>query len=157
MCLPPNLYIWATMNTSDQSLFPIDSAFKRRWEWVYVPIDTEKENWSINVDGKNWSWTSFLNEINDRILDKTQSEDKQLGFYFCKAKDGVVDAKTFVGKVLFYLWNDVYKDYGFDEEIFDDEDGKKLSFRSFYQGFDKINEQKVAKFLENLKVKEAGA
>jgi len=109
--LPSNLYIWATMNTSDQSLFPIDSAFKRRWEWKYIPIDTRKEQWSIVAEGVNYSWTSFLDIVNERVLKATSSEDKQLGFYFCKAQNNVVSAETFVSKVLFYLWNDVFKDY----------------------------------------------
>ena len=68
MKLPKNLYIWATMNTSDQSLFPIDSAFKRRWEWVYQPIDTAKETWYVKVGEDYYSWTAFLNKVNDELL-----------------------------------------------------------------------------------------
>lgn len=158
LVLPPNLYIWATMNTSDQSLFPIDSAFKRRWDWHYMPINTKKEKWVIRVNNHDYSWTSFLDIINEIVHDKTQSEDKQLGFYFCKAKEGVIDADTFVGKVLFYLWNDVFKDYGFDDDIFVDEmlpDGtfKPLAFKSFYDVVKReVNQVKAEKFLLNLKV-----
>lgn len=158
LLLPNNLYIWATMNTSDQSLFPIDSAFKRRWDWRYMPIDTAKEFWKIRVNGSSYSWTSFLNIINEIVHDKTQSEDKQLGFYFCKAREGVIDAETFVGKVLFYLWNDVFKDYGFDDDFFEDEklpDGtfKPLAFKSFYDvKTRKVIESQAEKFLLNLKV-----
>lgn len=156
--LPNNLYIWATMNTSDQSLFPIDSAFKRRWDWKYMPIDSSKENWCIRVNNTDYSWTDFLDKINDIVREKTQSEDKQLGFYFCKAKDGVIDAETFVGKVLFYLWNDVFKDYGFDDEYFVDEklsDGlfKPLAFRNFYDvKTRKVIETQAEKFLKNLDI-----
>lgn len=153
LLLPPNLFIWATMNTSDQSLFPIDSAFKRRWDWKYVPIDTEKENWAIAVGGKKYSWTSFLNIINEEIFEKTTSEDKQLGFFFCKAKDGVISAERFVSKVLFFIYNDVYKDYNFDDDFFNDEKGK-LTFRKYYTSTGTINEDKVERFLQNLKVED---
>lgn len=154
LLLPPNLYIWATMNTSDQSLFPIDSAFKRRWDWKYVPIDTEKENWAIAVGGKKYSWTSFLNIINEEIFEKTTSEDKQLGFFFCKAKDGVISAERFVSKVLFFIYNDVYKDYGFDDDFFNDSEGGKLTFRKYYTSTGSINDKKVQQILDNLKIKE---
>ncbi len=152
LCLPPNLYIWATMNTSDQSLFPIDSAFKRRWDWKYVPIDTKKENWSIKIGDENYSWSSSLEKINEEIDATTHSEDKMLGFYFCRANNNVIDADKFVSKVLFYIYNDVFKDYGFDREMFKDEEGKVMSFKSYYKTDGTINERMVLKFLDNLKV-----
>lgn len=150
--LPSNLYIWATMNTSDQSLFPIDSAFKRRWEWKYIPIDTKKESWSIAVDGENYSWTSFLEIINERVFKATSSEDKQLGFYFCKAQNNVVSAETFVSKVLFYLWNDVFKDYDEGNSIFKDSEGEKLPFSKFYNTDGSVNNAMVKKLLTALEI-----
>lgn len=156
LCLPPNLHIWATMNTSDQSLFPIDSAFKRRWDWKYVPIDTKKENWTIKTASNEYSWSSFLEKINEEIDSATRSEDKMLGFYFCRANNGVIDADKFVSKVLFYLYNDVFKDYGLDRELFKDEEGKVISFKSYYNTDGTINESVVLKFLDNLKVEETG-
>ena len=153
LVLPSNLYIWATMNTSDQSLFPIDSAFKRRWDWKYVPINEDKESWQIEAEGKKYSWSSFLHIINQKIQEATSSEDKMLGFYFCKAKNGIIDAETFVGKVVFYLWNDVFKDNAMDDTVFDDEDGGKLEFRDFYDKVTgKVVERKVTLFLQNLQV-----
>lgn len=153
LLLPNNLYIWATMNTSDQSLFPIDSAFKRRWDWTYMPISDAEKNWIIEVDGNNYDWWLFLEKINEKIGSTTNSEDKKLGYFFCKAQDGVISAKTFVGKVIFYLWNDVFKDYEFGDAIFNDEDGSKLSFDKFYTSEgknSKVVEKKVALFLKNL-------
>lgn len=153
LLLPNNLYIWATMNTSDQSLFPIDSAFKRRWDWTYMPISSGGKDWTIEADGNNYDWWQFLEKINEKIGSTTNSEDKKLGYFFCKAQDSVISAKTFVGKVIFYLWNDVFKDYEFGDAIFNDEDGSKLSFDKFYtsEGKEsKVIEGKVVLFLDNL-------
>lgn len=165
LLLPDNLYIWATMNTSDQSLFPIDSAFKRRWDWQYMPIakgrDNGKDlNWSIVAKDNEYDWWSFLTKINEQIGSTTNSEDKKLGFFFCKAVNGKISAETFVGKVIFYLWNDVFKDFGFDSDIFNDEDESTLSFDKFYSmegGKVVVQKNKVEKFLKNLGVKVASA
>lgn len=156
LALPNNFYIWATMNTSDQSLFPIDSAFKRRWDWKYMPIDTKKENWNIEVDGNKYSWTVFLEKVNEQIFEVTKSEDKKLGFYFCRANNNVVGAEKFVSKVIFYLYNDVFKDYGYDRKMFKDENGKAIQFHEYFQSNGDINEQKAALFLDNLEVKPIG-
>lgn len=156
LLLPNNLFILASMNTSDQSLFPIDSAFKRRWDWNYTPISDEKKNWSIQVGNNTYDWWQFLEAINEKIGFTTNSEDKKLGYYFCKTKNNVISAESFVGKVIFYLWNDVFKDYDYDDEIFNDNDGSKLEFNKFYlnnSGSLDINLSKVDLFLSNLKLK----
>ena len=85
LLLPNNLYIRATMNTSDQSLFPIDSAFKRRWDWKYRPISNAQLGWKIEADGMLYDWWEFLERINHEIGATTNSEDKKLGYFFCKA------------------------------------------------------------------------
>lgn len=129
--LPSNLYIYATMNTSDQSLFPIDSAFKRRWDWEYEPIKYKNTDWRIDINGNKYSWTSFQKEVNKRIFDDTNSEDKMLGDYFVKANnENVISEKLFVNKVLFYLWNDVCKDG--DSDIFKIDDKTDVKFSDLY-------------------------
>ena len=151
--LPSNLYIWASMNTSDQSLFPIDSAFKRRWEWKYVPIANAEKNWAIEANGKKYDWWDFLKKINALIGDTTNSEDKKLGYFFCKTQTGIIDAETFVGKVIFYLWNDVFKDFEFEGDVFVDSDGEtKLTFDKFYKPDATVQESSVEVFLNNLGV-----
>ena len=167
LLLPDNLYIWATMNTSDQSLFPIDSAFKRRWEWQYMPIgkgydeNGQEIKWAIEGATKKFSWWSFLEKINAQVGEVTQSEDKKLGFFFCKATDGVISAEKFVGKVIFYLWNDVFKNNGLDGTIFQDADGTELSFGKFYKSDMKgnaiVQKDKVELFLNNLGVEVVGS
>ena len=166
LLLPKNLYIWATMNTSDQSLFPIDSAFKRRWEWKYVPISDAGKKWKISVNGMEYDWWSFIEQINNKIWDATHSEDKKLGYFFCKAdrkvnendeENMIISADKFVGKVLFYIYNDVFKDYGFDDAIFKDkeDDNSELTFQSYFMPNGKPQEKKIEVFLNNLQVKMA--
>lgn len=163
LILPKNLYLRATMNTSDQSLFPIDSAFKRRWDWKYVPIAKGNDNgveldWVIAIDSEKYDWWTFIETVNKHIFGTTNSEDKQLGFFFCKAKGNIIDAETFVGKVIFYLWNDVFKDYGFDDPIFVDKEdvmNPKLSFDKFYLPNGEVNKDKIKIFLTNLELEPA--
>ena len=115
--LPGNLSLLATMNTSDQSLLPMDSAFKRRWQWKSISIDYNQlieytdSHPPFLFDGKSyWNWIETLKVINENIvLDKM--EDKQIGPWFIKpSKDGAVSWETFLNKALFYLWHDVFKD-----------------------------------------------
>ena len=154
LLLPKNLHILATMNTSDQSLFPIDSAFKRRWEWEYVPIRNAQRGWVIEAAGKTWDWWTFLEQINSKIGSVTDSEDKKLGYFFVKPQDNqTISADTFVSKVIFYLWNDVFKDYGFSDKEFQTAAGAQMTFPMFYetevQG-QRVNEELVAQFLDNI-------
>ena len=159
LLLPNNLYIWATMNTSDQSLFPIDSAFKRRWDWQYMPISEGRDKngqtkkWKIEADTQMYSWWSFIQKINDEIYDKTNSEDKKLGFYFCKPMNGIIKAETFVSKILFYLWNDVFKDFDNESGIFAEPYDK--FFGTDTKGEVVIAKDKVQTLLDNLHVEVA--
>lgn len=154
LLLPKNLHILATMNTSDQSLFPIDSAFKRRWAWEYIPIADGKKGWVISANGSEWDWWTFVQSINTKIGVATDSEDKKLGYYFIKPSDGhTISAALLVSKVLFYLWNDIFRDYGFDDDVFQTEDGKLITFPMFYEdvaGDEVVNERLVQTFLHSL-------
>ena len=159
MQLPPNLYIWATMNTSDQSLFPIDSAFKRRWEWKYLPIKNDHKGHVIRVDAKHsYDWWQFLEAVNTRIEKLTELEDKQLGYWFAKPNLGVeISVERFVSKVVFYLWNDVFKDYGSDGNspfVVKQPDDKKvkLKFTSFFSPEGDALPEVVTMFIEGLGV-----
>ena len=130
ICLPSNLYIYATMNTSDQSLFPIDSAFKRRWDWEYEPIKYKNTDWVIDINGEKFSWVSFQRIVNSRILASTNSEDKMLGDYFVNPHNKIITDTLFLNKILFYLWNDVCKDG--EGEIFKTSEDKEVSFSELY-------------------------
>lgn len=144
LALPCNLTILATMNTSDQSLFPIDSAFKRRWEWKYVRINYDAVDLK---DVKLWNgttkWLDFIEAINKYIADKTHSADKQIGERFIKKpKDSKIDYETFRDKVMFYLFNDVFKDdESFGKDVFEDENGIHL--------FGDLTEENAKKFIKN--------
>ena len=155
LVLPANLHIWATMNTSDQSLFPIDSAFKRRWDWKYMPIHNAGENWTIALSDSEYDWWDFVEKINKVIGELTSSEDKKLGYFFCKACDKKIDAEKFVNKVVFYLWNDVFKDYELSAAAFKDGE-EQLTFNKFYTPSGDADEATINKLMENLGVKKVG-
>lgn len=164
MQLPPNLFIWATMNTSDQSLFPIDSAFKRRWDWKYTPIMNAEKGHVIALKDRQYDWWEFLDTINKRIEKVTESEDKQMGYWFAKPEDGIeISSDKFVSKVVFYLWNDVFKDYGHDPNspfVIKMDDGKKteLRFKSFFDQNGDVDESVLVLFFWGLKLQtKAGA
>ena len=179
MLLPPNMFIRATMNTSDQSLFPIDSAFKRRWDWRYVPIlegrdehTTQPLEWKIAFDvvkkvgGQpdttepfEFDWWEFIKRVNNVIGATTNSEDKKLGYFFVKAERKsvagneiyVVTAEKLLEKVIFYLWNDVFKDYGLDK-IFA-KGGKPVEYCQFYdRETGAVDRALVKEFVESLPV-----
>lgn len=144
LLLPPNLYIWATMNTSDQSLFPIDSAFKRRWNWKYMPIeyhpiDTKTQqpiDWKFQIGDNIYSWGQFLSKINPEIYTLTESSDKQMGYFFAKADNatGIISEDVFLNKVLFYLWTDVFKDFDVSSELFKNKKANRsFRFTDFFE------------------------
>ena len=149
LLMPNNLYIWATMNTSDQSLFPIDSAFKRRWDWKYVKITDAKKGWKIKCGSEECNWWTFVTEINKKIAKETSSDDKKLGYFFCKPdKNGnTISEDKFVGKVLFYLWNDVFKDG--DTSLFKvgETQEDEPSFEAFYSDNNEVNISAIRRFL----------
>ncbi len=153
LVLPSNLYIWATMNTSDQSLFPIDSAFKRRWDWKYIPIEDAGKNWKIKVNNHEYDWYQFLEAVNKEVFTLTHSEDKQLGYFFAKAQNNVIDAETLVNKVYFYLWTDVFKDYEYESQkaFRKPNSTEAISFKDFFAG-GKVDETMAEQVLINLEL-----
>ena len=147
LVLPSNLHIWATMNTSDQSLFPIDSAFKRRWDWVYVPIKYANGNWVIEIGDLRYSWVSFQKIVNKKVYEINHSEDKMLGDFFVKANDqDVITEKVLINKILFYLWNDVCKDG--EGDIFKKDANTDLTFSDLYGEEGTKNLIEMMKYLE---------
>lgn len=159
LLLPPNLYIWATMNTSDQSLFPIDSAFKRRWNWRYMPIDYTKKNHTFLVGGKRYSWGDFLRKMNPEISRLTESPDKQMGYFFAKAdlksredapENDTISEEIFLNKVLFYLWTDVIKDFEATGPFVNPDTNRAYEFSDFFDP----ERNCLQKFVEKLELEE---
>lgn len=155
--LPPNLLIYATMNTSDQSLFPMDAAFKRRWDWEYVPIqfDEKAAAFKILFDTENqYAWRSFVETVNKRITEITKSEDKKIGVYFVVPTNGMISLEQFKNKVMFYLWSEIFKDeHSSEDSIFKylDEDGNALDF-TFNELFESDGLAKLKGFMNYLEI-----
>lgn len=117
LCLPSNMYIWATMNSADQGVFPMDTAFKRRWDFRYMGIN----DGSAKIDGivvpvgiptRMVSWDGLRRGINKVLLDAGVNEDKLLGPFFVspsRLRDTAHFTQTFMDKVLLYLFEDAAK------------------------------------------------
>ncbi|MCD8202002.1 MAG: hypothetical protein LUD47_08055, partial [Clostridia bacterium] len=151
---------WATMNSADQGVFPMDTAFKRRWDFEYIGIDDSEGG----IEGKfvqlsNGSqiveWNKLRKAINDYLAESKINEDKQLGPYFI-AKDIVaprgneIDAErfisTFKNKVIMYLYEDAARQKR--DDLFDGCDGKRYSeiCREFDEkGYEIFNQSVVDK------------
>lgn len=150
LLLPNNLYIWATMNTSDQSLFPIDSAFKRRWDWKFIKIADAHKGWFIQFGNEGCDWWTFISKMNKLIAKETSSDDKKMGYFFCKPQaedEKFITEDQFVGKVLFYLWNDVFKDG--DTALFNvsDDTDDEPTFEAFYNDDNTPDVEAIKKFI----------
>ncbi len=108
--LPSNLSIVATMNSADQGVNVLDSAFKRRWIFEYLPVDIkpEKHPHEIQYAGKSFTWGNLLIQINKKL--KTQlkvNEDRLVGPYFLSPEE--IEKDKAINKVLLYLWDDVLR------------------------------------------------
>lgn len=135
--IPHNLTLLATMNTSDQNVFPLDTAFKRRWDREKVMTDWNKvgDIKNLYVPFTDITWGKFATTINDKMLkdngesDVSVSEDKQMGAYFVKENmlskeknTGDKDSlRAFISNVMDYLYNDVTK---FNHELLFDKNVK---------------------------------
>ena len=157
LLLPPNLNILATMNTSDQSLFPMDSAFKRRWDWEYIPINYSREE-DKNSSAKfvvklsneeSFKWLDFIKKVNEKISKNDNlGMDKCLGNYFIKPENDEIEIATFINKAIFYLWNDVFKDETEEDSIFKN----KTTYEKFFPIDDENGKQKVRDILKDLEI-----
>lgn len=128
--IPNNLFIWATMNSADQGVFPMDTAFKRRWDFTYLGInDNAKEIANKFVylnNGKKVYWNGLRIAINDYLAKIGINEDKQLGPFFLKnnvISDNKKFCEVFKHKIIMYLF----------------EDAAKQKRASLFSGFEKEN------------------
>lgn len=119
--LPSNLFIYATMNSADQGVYPIDTAFRRRWRQEYLPLDYESgpdgDVAYVDATGKTHSlaWREFVKLLNAHLIGSQTmdiAEDRLLGQWFVKKKE--LDGNSIPEKVLLYLWDDLLRHEGRD-------------------------------------------
>jgi len=115
---PDNLSLFATMNTADQGLFPMDAAFKRRWSWRSVELMAgagKLEKVRVSYGNAQVPWTGFIGALNRAVLEVTENEDKQVGPWYVRFESGEDGERVAVvesdlrDKLLFYLWHDVFR------------------------------------------------
>lgn len=162
--IPSNLWVIGTMNTCDQNVYTLDTAFKRRWKMNKISNKFDNENKLANmyIPGSNYTWEEFVEKINQAILEKNpgglNGEDKQLGVYFVTDKELVFNktddynkaSEYFAEKVLMYIWEDIAK---IDPTLW-----FSSNFKSFDELLDAFNKKRLDVFkdlfTENSKSKE---
>lgn len=118
--IPPNLSIVGTMNTSDESVYYMDSAFKRRWSWEYVPLKYQPpQGWKLRDGANEWEWVKFIDNLNEWIREHSDSirkvEDKQIGYYFVQptkqqnTQNAIIELDQVRDKIMFFLWDSVFQ------------------------------------------------
>ena len=162
--LPDNMFIWATMNSADQGVFPMDTAFKRRWDFTYLGIDDSQKGIAKKtvILGKGShrrrvEWNELRKAINNELLTYKVNEDKLMGPYFIAKKnlpeDDIIDpvlfTQIFKNKVIMYLFDDAAKQkratlFGGCEE------GAKSQYSKICDAFDELG---VDIFCENIRSK----
>jgi len=109
--IPNNLFIWATMNSADQGVMPLDSAFKRRWSFDFLSIDAKQDDVKSRTfyfQKKQYSWNKFRNDLNNNLKLLSIPEDKLIGPFFLNQKELQEDS-VIKNKLLLYLRDDVVR------------------------------------------------
>lgn len=113
--IPANLSIVATMNTSDNSIYFMDNAFKRRWDWEFINVDDDNQNevadkMLIKIQGAEYKWVDFVDNLNNFIRSKYREirkiEDKQIGYFFIN--EDIITEEHIKNKLLFFVWDSVF-------------------------------------------------
>lgn len=123
--IPKNMYIWATMNSADQGVYPLDSAFKRRWNFEYIGLDDNSENFIsdennrlfiLNYNGTYIKWNDFREIINNKLLENNILEDRLIAPFFIKKSSFeevdnylILNKNVFADKILMYLFDDILR------------------------------------------------
>ena len=143
--LPSNLFIWATMNSADQGVFPMDTAFKRRWDFKYFSINTNEElieNTRTFINGEEISWNNLRKQINEELLSYKINEDKLMGpfFAFNEFMNETIPEETFKdifkNKIIMYLFEDAAKSRR--NELFSGVGKKYVTYSDVCEAFDQI-------------------
>lgn len=149
--LPNNLYIWATMNSADQGVYPMDTAFKRRWDFEYIPLNKNKreEEFFIEIYKEKYSWNDYRETLNDILGEQGVTEDRLISPYFLKETDfdenKILKKSSYINKFLMYVFDDILKHNNrLKEALFTE--------KNFYKIFEKIGNEQIysINFLDRL-------
>ena len=169
--IPDNMFIWATMNSADQGVFPMDTAFKRRWDFEYIGINENEDkikDYKVKLGTEVINWNNFRKSINKWLVSHGVNEDKLLGPFFIDCKSLITEDKdsnildsekfkiVFKNKVLMYLYEDAARH---KKDIF--KNGDNILLSKIFKTFDEegvrvfsdeiVKELKSGEFVDDIK------